>query len=56
MGTHPIFESDFDCLTDGTVKTRRSRSWTESVAGQKEPLDKNRILNETSHQYSAVQD
>jgi len=19
MGTHPIFESDFDCLTDGTA-------------------------------------
>jgi len=19
MGTHPIFESDFDCLTEGTV-------------------------------------
>jgi len=20
MGTHPIFESDFDCLTDGDLK------------------------------------
>jgi len=20
MGTHPIFESDFDCLTDSVVK------------------------------------
>jgi len=19
MGTHPIFESDFDCLTDGSI-------------------------------------
>merc|ERR1711868_253380 len=23
MGTHPIFESDFDCLTDGEIKTRK---------------------------------
>jgi len=22
MGTHPIFESDFDCLTDGIEHTR----------------------------------
>merc|ERR1712168_1564673 len=22
MGTHPIFESDFDCLTEGTKKSR----------------------------------
>jgi len=21
MGTHPIFESDFDCLTDGVVES-----------------------------------
>jgi len=20
MGTHPIFESDFDCLTEGTLE------------------------------------
>jgi len=20
MGTHPIFESDFDCLTDGSIR------------------------------------
>jgi len=24
MGTHPIFESDFDCLTDGTITTTMS--------------------------------
>jgi len=22
MGTHPIFESDFDCLTDGVIPDR----------------------------------
>jgi len=22
MGTHPIFESDFDCLTEGKLKIR----------------------------------
>merc|ERR1711917_155836 len=26
MGTHPIFESDFDCLTDFSKMTRKSRS------------------------------
>jgi len=25
MGTHPIFESDFDCLTDDFVKCRSVR-------------------------------
>jgi len=24
MGTHPIFESDFDCLTEETAETRES--------------------------------
>jgi len=24
MGTHPIFESDFDCLTDGIIPTTMS--------------------------------
>jgi len=23
MGTHPIFESDFDCLTDSESKTKK---------------------------------
>jgi len=29
MGTHPIFESDFDCLTDGlrTKKIPIPKSW-----------------------------
>merc|ERR1712210_377693 len=26
MGTHPIFESDFDCLTDYRIENRMSRS------------------------------
>jgi len=24
MGTHPIFESDFDCLTDAFIDSSRS--------------------------------
>jgi len=29
MGTHPIFESDFDCLTEGKVlhKLNKSEQW-----------------------------
>jgi len=27
MGTHPIFESDFDCLTD-LIKSRRHENGT----------------------------
>jgi len=27
MGTHPIFESDFDCLTEITDKSRASSAW-----------------------------
>jgi len=30
MGTHPIFESDFDCLTDVVVETNMA-STDESV-------------------------
>merc|ERR1711953_747763 len=26
MGTHPIFESDFDCLTDGYINIRMDKS------------------------------
>merc|ERR1712227_822537 len=28
MGTHPIFESDFDCLTDGNMLSRSSVSFS----------------------------
>merc|ERR1711935_918848 len=28
MGTHPIFESDFDCLTDGIVSDRSALVFT----------------------------
>jgi len=27
MGTHPIFESDFDCLTDAGIEGRRIILW-----------------------------
>merc|ERR1712176_970690 len=30
MGTHPIFESDFDCLTDMTTLSRESRTSLDS--------------------------
>jgi len=26
MGTHPIFESDFDCLTEGQIDKRKNKS------------------------------
>jgi len=29
MGTHPIFESDFDCLTDFQMRCLEGRSITE---------------------------
>jgi len=36
MGTHPIFESDFDCLTDAVVwKNRFGTGWLEEKVEQK---------------------
>jgi len=32
MGTHPIFESDFDCLTDNNVERGEIR-WTTLAYG-----------------------
>jgi len=32
MGTHPIFESDFDCLTVYKMKRRKSNAEIKSVA------------------------
>jgi len=32
MGTHPIFESDFDCLTDSRKKTKENDGFYESGA------------------------
>merc|ERR1712167_71351 len=42
MGTHPIFESDFDCLTD--KKLVKSRKWQKPLKSrktrkQKQPLE-----------------
>jgi len=37
MGTHPIFESDFDCLTDGvlgekhTNREKRNRQYPDAA-------------------------
>merc|ERR1711935_510318 len=31
MGTHPIFESDFDCLTDGNMNRSLDRSIDRSM-------------------------
>merc|ERR1712093_848705 len=31
MGTHPIFESDFDCLTDNKTDQDPKLKWSESV-------------------------
>jgi len=30
MGTHPIFESDFDCLTEGEIGLRNDFKESES--------------------------
>merc|ERR1712106_903317 len=34
MGTHPIFESDFDCLTEKTLKTKNGRRWAPAAHGR----------------------
>merc|ERR1712227_1150587 len=36
MGTHPIFESDFDCLTEW-VKNKRPRTNSKSTKKEKNP-------------------
>merc|ERR1712106_1000694 len=33
MGTHPIFESDFDCLTENENETHINRAWRQCVGG-----------------------
>jgi len=39
MGTHPIFESDFDCLTDFVeyIKTKNGHfdKWTDAKRGRR---------------------
>merc|ERR1712210_228460 len=44
MGTHPIFESDFDCLTEirmsGVIRlARRELSQTQKLLATREPID-----------------
>merc|ERR1712048_156012 len=39
MGTHPIFESDFDCLTEVKKMSSRSRSRSRSVLGHEDGYD-----------------
>jgi len=41
MGTHPIFESDFDCLTDGKIDKYKIAPLTgggELEAGKREEV------------------
>merc|ERR1712131_330975 len=35
MGTHPIFESDFDCLTDSDTKSRKHGRKEKQHLGQR---------------------
>jgi len=47
MGTHPIFESDFDCLTEGSQQARAvsdGERWTVAAMGE---VDKLRLALET---------
>merc|ERR1711892_450322 len=39
MGTHPIFESDFDCLTDMAVRKRNAKH--DKQPSSKKPAEKN---------------
>jgi len=33
MGTHPIFESDFDCLTESRIVERENRNREDGIKG-----------------------
>merc|ERR1712176_709648 len=44
MGTHPIFESDFDCLTDNKRKTATMAMAQQAKFKLKLPPEVNRIL------------
>merc|ERR1712131_406620 len=60
MGTHPIFESDFDCLTECLVgfKTwpnRVSHSWTDSINRQVPLLSKSRSKSKKMKEEKGVQ-
>merc|ERR1711935_890759 len=47
MGTHPIFESDFDCLTDGMKRITSSSS--PNVTGNRD------VINPINHHHQHVQ-
>merc|ERR1711953_774674 len=54
MGTHPIFESDFDCLTDMTSSRSRSRSDSRSSRSRSRSrsLSRSRSRSYRSRSYS----
>merc|ERR1712099_189555 len=43
MGTHPIFESDFDCLTDGSLTTNMDDGHTIVQLVNKEIVETNNL-------------
>merc|ERR1712131_75504 len=44
MGTHPIFESDFDCLTDRMAKAKKGKKGKKGAKKAKNPVDRDSEL------------
>jgi len=40
MGTHPIFESDFDCLTDGRYSIEKAENRGRKIGKHGKPKNK----------------
>merc|ERR1711892_1506994 len=49
MGTHPIFESDFDCLTEIKMPRRRHSSSSDSGSDSSDSIDNKRQRKSESH-------
>merc|ERR1712227_1198920 len=52
MGTHPIFESDFDCLTESDALMAGSASGSESDSALKSPSGEEGELRQNSDENS----
>merc|ERR1712131_160897 len=49
MGTHPIFESDFDCLTEDACVSDRIEEW-QSKRGESHNMNKNNLYDHNVYQ------